>query len=310
MPVRCLLERPARAHQQVFAEVGGHELEGHGRALGSASSGQRDRGAARQVEGAGIAQHAREQLGIGAEMRHALQRGGRKGRGGDQQQVHLREECTHPAREVRAAQQQPLVVGGGQAQPQVDQPGEPGAIDLAPCRESGAVRHGGLHRAQRRPVLHRLGGIGKADLLHAGPQALRHRQGLLHRLAGGGIHAVQCPLPVHAQAQAGESARHHGQIVGHAALAGRRVQRVRPGDGREHGCGIGSTARHRAYVVQGRGQFEGAVAAHPAPGGLEPRDAVGGRWKADGAPGVRAQRSEAQPRRRGHARAAGRGPGP
>ena len=53
-------------------------------------------------------------------------------------------------------------------------------------------------------------------------------------------------------------------------------------------------------------QLEGAVARHPAPGRLEPGHTAGGGRKSDRPAGIRADRSEAHPRRGRHARSARR----
>ena len=122
----------------------------------------------------------------------------------------------------------------------------------------------------------------------------------------GRVHGRVVPRGVDADAQAAQAARHSGEVVGHGQLHRGGVVGVGSRDRTEQGACVSGAARHRANVVQRRGEFEHAEAAHPTPGGLDTRQAIGGTREADRPAGVGAQRSVAQAGRRGHARTAGR----
>ena len=137
------------------------------------------------------------------------------------------------------------------------------------------MRDRGLHTAEREPIGDDLADIGKLYLAYLGAEVAHRLQSRGHRIDHGLIDTTGVPGVIDADAQTAQAARHAGKIVRHRVQHRGGVVRIAAGDNAEHCAAIGGTARHRADVIERRRQFEHAIAADPAPGRLEPGDAVG-----------------------------------
>ena len=88
-----------------------------------------------------------------------------------------------------------------------------------------------------------------------------------------------------------------GGIVGHGHFGRGRVQRVMPGDRRQHQRIVEHGPRQRAHIVEREGKAHHAEPADPRLGGLHAGKVAEAGGQADRAAGVRAERAVAKPPR-------------
>ena len=167
----------------------------------------------------------------------------------------------------------------------------------------GDHRFGGAQYEPRGHVRIHVGQFNRDDFGAEIVQNLYPRQ---HRRGDFGVDVFAHVLLVQPDAQTFDSPVYSGAHSAYRVRQGSGIVGVEAGDGLQHDAGIGGAARQGSDVVQRCGQIQHPVAADSAPCGLEPHSAAGGGGKADRTAGIAAQGPEAQPRGRGHARAAGR----
>ncbi len=163
------------------------------------------------------------------------------------------------------------------------------------------MRHRGFDTAQRHPVARALvEAIGQLHVDEGGA-------GLLQRIDGAVEGALRILVEaVHVGGEADALAAHarpdRRGIVRHRQADRRGIFGIFTGDDAEDDRSIESTAGHRADMVERPASGKTPARLDPSPGGLQSRQAVHGRGKADRAAGVGAQRGEAEAGCSGRAR--------
>ncbi len=152
---------------------------------------------------------------------------------------------------------------------------------------------------------------GRYRHLHdPGAESLEHRDGLIESPGHLRVHPVHRVIPVHPDAHVAHAPAQFGEVLRHGRIDGGGIVPVPSGDDLQHGGTIGGGPRHRSYVIQRIREREDAMAADPAPRGLDARQPTCGAGIADRPTRVAAERGKAQPRRGRHPRPGGGGADP